>query len=171
MILSRDKDPRLVTVRRGGTLSDDDHHRLALWAALCAEHVLAHFEGSQGSDERPSVAIEKTRAWAQGEIRTTESKVAAYHANEAARNAPKPAKFAAYAAGQAAVVAHVPEHALGAAAYALRSVAEAGDRATLIDRVRAERDWQWSQLPIEIRDLVLEDAHRRDALCWGMFSL
>lgn len=33
MILPKVRDPRLVTVRRGGTLTDADHHRLALWAA------------------------------------------------------------------------------------------------------------------------------------------
>ena len=44
MILSDVRDPRLITVRRGGTLLDDDHHRLAVWAADCAEHVLGYFE-------------------------------------------------------------------------------------------------------------------------------
>lgn len=43
MILPKARDPRLVTVRRGGVLTDTDHHLLALWAAACAEHVLAHF--------------------------------------------------------------------------------------------------------------------------------
>jgi hypothetical protein len=40
MILPKVRDPRLVTIRRGGTLTDSDHHLLALWAASCAEHVL-----------------------------------------------------------------------------------------------------------------------------------
>ena len=31
MILSKDRDPRLITIRRGGTLTDDDHRLLALW--------------------------------------------------------------------------------------------------------------------------------------------
>ena len=31
MILSAERDPRLVTVRRGGTLTDHDHRLLALW--------------------------------------------------------------------------------------------------------------------------------------------
>jgi hypothetical protein len=35
MILSKTRDPRLVTIRRGGTLTDADHHLLALWAAVC----------------------------------------------------------------------------------------------------------------------------------------
>jgi hypothetical protein len=40
MILSPVRDPRLVTERRGGSLTDADHRSLALWAAACAEHVL-----------------------------------------------------------------------------------------------------------------------------------
>jgi hypothetical protein len=40
MILPKVPDPRFVTIRRGGTLTDADHHLLALWAASCAQHVL-----------------------------------------------------------------------------------------------------------------------------------
>ncbi len=39
MILSTDRDPRMITIRRGGTLTDEHHQLLALWAAECAEHV------------------------------------------------------------------------------------------------------------------------------------
>ena len=44
MIFAKQRDPRLVTVRRGGTLQDADHHLLAFWAADCARHVLHYFE-------------------------------------------------------------------------------------------------------------------------------
>ena len=53
MIFSKQRDPRLVTVRRGGALQDADHHRLALWAADCAQHVLPYFEYVRPSDDRP----------------------------------------------------------------------------------------------------------------------
>jgi hypothetical protein len=43
MIFTESRHPRLVTVRRGGTLLDADHRLLAVWAADCAQHVL-HFE-------------------------------------------------------------------------------------------------------------------------------
>src|SRR4051794_5476809 len=39
-ILPKERDPRLITVRRGGTLTDEVHRLLAEWAAVCAEHVL-----------------------------------------------------------------------------------------------------------------------------------
>ena len=44
MILPKERDPRFVTIRRGGTLTDSDHRLLALWAVACAEHVLGLFE-------------------------------------------------------------------------------------------------------------------------------
>jgi hypothetical protein len=37
LILPKERDPRFVTIRRGRTLTDSDHHLLALWAASCAE--------------------------------------------------------------------------------------------------------------------------------------
>ena len=53
MILPKVRDPRFVTIRRGGTLTDSDHQLLALWAASCAEHVLELFESAQPDDPRP----------------------------------------------------------------------------------------------------------------------
>jgi hypothetical protein len=47
VILLKIRDPRFVTIRRGGTLTDSDHHLLALWAASCAEHVLDLFESAR----------------------------------------------------------------------------------------------------------------------------
>ncbi len=62
MIFSKKRDPRLVTVRRGGALQDYDHHLLAFWAADCAEHVLHFFEHERPGDDRPRCAIELARA-------------------------------------------------------------------------------------------------------------
>ncbi len=44
MILPKDRDPRFVTIRRGGTLTDSDHQLLALWAVVA--HVAAHELGA-----------------------------------------------------------------------------------------------------------------------------
>ncbi len=57
-------DLRLITIRRGGLLSDEDHQLLAMWAAQCAEHVLHLFENEESLDTRPRQAIDAARSWA-----------------------------------------------------------------------------------------------------------
>src|SRR6267142_5671327 len=110
VILPKDRDPRFVTLRRGGTLIDSDHYLLALWAASCAEHVLDKFELIRPDDPRPRKAIEQARAWARGEITMSQARAAGGHAMGAARDLSGAARNAAFAAGQAAVVAHVAAH-------------------------------------------------------------
>jgi hypothetical protein len=170
VILPKERDPRLVTIRRGGTLTDADHQLLALWAAACAEHVLGLFESAQPADPRPRQAIEQARAWVRGEVTMSQSRAAGGHAMAAARDLRGAARHAAYAAGQAAVVAHVAAHELGAAAYAIKAarasaLAGEGERAG-----RRECRWQRAQLPEAIRALVLDDQRVRNALCWSVFD-
>ena len=170
MILLRVRDPRFITVRRGGTLRDDEHRLLALWAADCAEHVLHHFEAARPSDDRPRRAIELARAWGTGEVTMTAARTAAGHANGAARDLRGAPRHAAYAAGQAAAVAHVAAHELGAAAYAIKAVWAAVPDEDRQRSGRLERDWQRARLPTAIRDLVLDDQRRRNELCWLAFG-
>jgi hypothetical protein len=175
MILSRVRDPRLITIRRGGTLSDDDHHLLALWAADCAEHVLRLFETEQSDDDRPRRAIAQARAWARGDVTMTAARAAGGHANGAARDLQGAPRFAAYAAAQAALVAHVAAHDLGAAAYAIKAVrAAAGETGAPagagIEAGRAECRWQRDRLPAPVRELVLDDQRARNAICWFAFD-
>jgi immunity protein 5 of polymorphic toxin system len=169
-ILPKDRDPRLITLRRGGTLTDEHHQLLSTWAALCAEHVLQLFEQVQPDDTRPRDAIEAARAWARGELRMSDARMAAFPANAAGRDLPAPAKFAALAAGQAAPVAHVAAHALGAAAYAIRAAAAYAPRDQAETARIAERDWQRERIPAELRELVLDDQQRRSAICWNVFD-
>jgi hypothetical protein len=170
MILPKIRDPRFITVRRGGTLDDDDHRLLAIWAADCAEHVLDHFERARPEDDRPRRAIELGRSWARGEIPWAEARTAAGHANAAARDLGGPARHAAYAAGQAAAVGHVAAHELGAAAYAIRAARAAAPADESEAAGRLECQWQRTQLPREIRELVLDDQRLRNALCWFAFD-
>src|SRR5215218_6601829 len=146
MILPKDRDPRFITIRRGGTLTDSDHRLLALWAAACAEHVLHLFESVRTSDPRPRQAIEQLRAWRRGEVRMSESRAAGGHAMGAARDLNGAARHAAYAAGQAAAVAHVAAHDLGAAAYAIKA-ARAAARECEVRAGRLECRGQREQLP------------------------
>jgi hypothetical protein len=170
MILPKVRDPRFITLRRGGTLTDDDHHRLALWAADCAEHVLPLFEQARPADARPRRAIELVRAWTGGDVTMTESRTAAGHANGAARDLIGAPRYAAYAAAQAAAVAHVAAHELGAAAYAIRAVRAAAGRGDEIVAGRLECAWQRDRLPSEVRELVLDDERLRNDLCWSVFD-
>ena len=168
MILPKVRDPRLVTIRRGGTLTDADHRLLALWAAQCAEHVLHFFSDGQPSDTRPRDAIEAARGWARGDMKMMDARACGGHAMGAARPLRGAARYAAYAAGQAACVGHVPEHDLGAAAYAIKA-ARAAHPGNL-SAGRAERDWQRDRLDRQIRALVLADQARRNAICWAAFD-
>ena len=170
MILPKIRDPRFITVRRGGILQDDDHRRLAVWAAACAEHVLPLFERARPDDDRPRRAIDLGRAWARGEVSWWDARTAAGHANGAARDLEGAPRFAAYAAGQAAAVGHVAAHELGAAAYAIKAIWAAAAQGEREAAGRAECQWQRDQLPDEIRYLVLDDERLRNELCWFAFD-
>lgn len=170
MILPAVRDPRLVSIRRGGLLTDNDHQLLALWAATCAEHVLGLYEESNPGDDRPRKAIEAARAWTRSEAKMMVARAMGGHAMCAARPLHGAARFAAYAAGQAACVAHVPEHDLGAAAYAIKAAVAAAPEHHQREAGQAERDWQRQQIPTHLRTLVLEDQSRRNSICWSVFN-
>ena len=75
---------------------------------------------------------------------------AAYQCHAAARDAVMlPATLVARAVGQMVATAHMADHSLGAAWYALKAVKATGGS------VEDERGWQNEQLPLEIRELVL----------------
>jgi hypothetical protein len=169
-ILPKERDPRLITIRRGGTLTDEDHRLLADWALLCAEHVLQLFEDHQPSDTRPREAIGVGRAWIRGDVRMRDAHNAAFQANAAARGLPDPAKFAALSAGQAVAVAHVAAHDLGAAAYAIRAAGASVSAESAAQARAKEREWQRARLPAAVRELVLDDQQRRSAICWHVFD-
>lgn len=165
-ILPTVRDPRLITVRRGGTLTDEDHRMLASWAVACASRVVPLFELSQPHDARPREALLVAEQWIRGEVPMKVAHSAAFTANAAGRGLPDAPRFAALAAGQAVAVAHVAAHDLGAAAYAIRAVAAASGHEAGV----RERDWQRTILPDAVRELVLEDQVARNSICWGVFG-
>ena len=170
MILPKIRDPRFITIRRGGALTDADHHLLALWAATCAQHVLDLFESAQPQDPRPRTAIEHARAWVRGEVGMMQARAAGGHAMGAARDLRGAPRHAAYAAGQAGAVAHVAAHELGAAAYAIKAAQAAAPPGAGEAAGRTECRWQRDQLPTEIRELVLDDQRLRNDICWSVFD-
>jgi len=171
VILPKERDPRFITIRRGGTLTDANHRLLALWAATSAEHVLELFESARPGDPRPRYAVEQARAWARGEVSMSESRAAGGHANAAARDLTGPARWAAFAAGQAGVAAHVAAHELGAAAYAIKAASAAAPDGESETARRLECQWQRDQLPDAIRELVLDDQRLRNDICWSVFDV
>ncbi len=135
-----------------------DQISLATWAADCAERVLVLFEKSCPKDDRPQKAIEACRTWVStGVFKMADIRGASLNAHAAAREAKEnnAACFAARAAGQAVATAHVPQHAFGAAYYALKAIA-AVDPAHAESNVAKELDWQSRHVPKNLREEVLK---------------
>jgi hypothetical protein len=131
-------------------LSEADRRIVAWWAADCAERVLAIFESESPDDSRPRDAIARTRAFARGELDAAGEIRRRFVAGRAAHEVTSPpAIAAARAAAQAAGVAHMGAHALGAAAYAAKAVGLS--RPDQVDAVRAEIRWQLDQLSPEAK--------------------
>lgn len=103
------------------TLSVTDRRLVAAWAADCADRVLPVFEAEAPQDPRPREAIERTRAFARGELDVAAEIRRRFAGGGAPRGMPPAAAAAARAAGQAAAVAHMGGHALGAAGYAAKA--------------------------------------------------
>lgn len=100
----------------------------------------------------------------------TQARASAGHANAAARDLRGAPRFAAYAAAQAAAVAHVAAHELGAAAYAIKAARAAAPKGDEVLAGRLECQWQREQLPEAVRELVLDDQRLRNDICWSVFD-
>ena len=135
------------------SLSEADRRVVAAWAADCAEHVLALFRSEAPDDDRPRALIERTRAFARGELSTAEGIRRRFEGGVGASEVRSPAAAAAArAAGQAAAVCHMGAHGLGAAAYAARAAGLADP-----DHPGAgegEIRWQLDHLPEAARDAL-----------------
>ena len=100
-----------------------------------------------------------------------QARAAGGHAMGAARDLRGPTRWAAYSAGQAACVAHVAEHDLGAAAYAIKAARDSAPDGASDAAGRLECRWQRDQLPDAIRELVLDDQRVRNDICWSVFEV
>lgn len=133
--------------------SKPNQRLLAIWAASCAERVLPFFEKVNPKDDRPRRAIDECRTWVRtGVFKMADVRKASLAAHAAAREVKEnnAACFAARAAGQAVATAHVPQHAFGAAYYALKVIAEVNpDNAGV--KLAEEIDWQSRHLPKNLR--------------------
>ena len=142
------RDKRFIAEHRGGPLKKEQHYQLITWACDCAEHVLPLF--GKTIDDRLKNALLIGREWASGNASTGEAMKSSLSAHAVARESSDPTAIAvARSIGQAVATAHMADHALGAAWYALKAVKHAGISGD------AERRWQDEHLPPEITDLVL----------------
>ncbi len=142
------RDRRFVAKHRGGPLKKEQHCQLIQWAVECAEHVLPL--SGELPDERLKNALFVAKEWKAGNAPTGDAMKASVAAHALARESSSPISTAvARSVGQAVATAHMADHSLGAAWYALKAVKSAGQSTD------AERRWQDEQLPPEIRDLVL----------------
>jgi hypothetical protein len=132
-------------------LTETDRRLVAAWAADCAERVLPLFEAEAPDDDRARDAIARARAFARGELTAAGEIRRRFVAGRAAASVSSRATVAAArAAAQAAGVAHMGAHALGAAAYAAKAAGSGPDPQAL-DR---EIAWQVERLTPEQRSAL-----------------
>jgi len=146
----------MPVVRSPQTLSEAERRIVAVWAADCAERVLAVFEAEAPGDGRPRDAIARCRAFARGELGVAEQIRRRFVAGGAARDVRAPAAAAAArAAGQAAAVPHMGAHALGAAAYAAKAAALAAPErpGAVDDEIRRQLDCMSAAARAALRQL------------------
>jgi hypothetical protein len=149
------RDKKFIAEHRGGSLRREQHYQLMKWACDCAEHVLPLF--GKNIDIRLINAIKVAKSWAQGNASVGDARKASVEAHSVARESSNPIKIAvARSVGHAVATAHMADHALGPAWYALKAVKYAGNS------IDAERKWQNEQLPSEIKKLVLSTRKIKD---------
>lgn len=142
------RNKRFIVVHRGGSLKKEHHYQLMQWACDCAEHVLPLV--GETINERLTAALKVAKAWKQGNASVGDTRKAAVAAHAVAREASNPTAVAvARAVGHAAATAHMADHSLGSAWYALKAVKSAGKS------VEVERKWQDEQLSSGIKDLAI----------------
>lgn len=135
------------------TLSETDRRTIARWAVACAGRVLPLVDADAEARAEIADALARAREYSRGRSTSAEEIKRRLVAVKAAKSATNPAgAAAARAVGQAAAVAHMGAHALGAAAYSVKAVALAhpGDP----QAVESEIEWQLEQLTEEERAVL-----------------
>jgi hypothetical protein len=149
------RDKRFVAEHRGGPLNMDQHRQLILWSCECVEHVLPL--ASARVNEHVQQALCVAREWAKGNTTVGEARKASVAMLALARELTDPGEIAVVrAAGHAVATAHMADHSLGGALYALKATKHAG----LL--IGIERKWQNAQLPPEIEELVISSREKKE---------
>lgn len=142
------RDKRFIAEHRGGSLKNEQHYQLIQWACDCAEHVLPLF--GETIDGRLKNALYVAQEWKQRNASVGDARKASLGAIAVARETSNLTAIAvARSVGHAVATAHMGDHSLGAAWYALKAVKHAEKS------IDGERKWQDEKLPSEIKELIL----------------
>ncbi len=140
-----------IAEHRGGPLTKEHHQKLIKWARECSEHVLYLID--KQIDERLLYALDVAKEWENHQVPTGIAMKASVGAHAVARQSEDPVyKAVARSIGQTVATAHMADHSLGGAFYALKAIKSAnGD-------IEKEREWQirkLQELPLEISEIIL----------------
>jgi hypothetical protein len=142
------RDKRFIAEHRGGPLTKEQHRQLILWACKCVENILPLF--AKPIDKRLTNAIKIAKDWTKDIVSVGDARNASFDAIAVANELTNPIKIAvARSVGHAVATAHMADHSLSAAEYALKAV-KLADKS--IDK---ERNWQNKNLSPDIVDLIL----------------
>jgi hypothetical protein len=144
------RNKRFIAEHRGGSLKKEQHYQLIQWACHCSEHVLYLF--GKKIDLRLENALIVAKEWKQGNASVGDARKASVAAIAVANESSNLiATLVARSVGHAVATAHMADHSLVAAWYALKAV-KIADKS-----IDTERTWQDEQLPIEIKQFVLSE--------------
>lgn len=148
------RDKRFVAAHRGGPLTKDHHHQLIRWARKCSEHVLSLI--NQNIDKRLIYALYTSKEWENEKVTVGEARKASLGAITAANESSNPITEAvSRSIGHAVATAHMADHSIGAAEYALKAVKISGKS------IDDERKWQDQKLISGISDLILSAREKK----------
>jgi hypothetical protein len=149
------RDKRFIAEHRGGTLKKEQHIQLINWACNCVENVLPLIGEIPEGQLKNILSI--AEEWTKGNATVGNARNASLKAIALANEYSNPIAIAvARAVGHAVATAHMSDHSLGAALYALKAVKNAGKS------IEEERKWQNEQLPSEIKELVLTTRSKKE---------
>jgi hypothetical protein len=142
------RDKKFIAEHRGGPLKKEQHYQLIQWACDCSEHIL--YLLGENIDKRLQNTLIVANEWKKGNISVDDARKASLDAIAVANESSNPTAIAvARSVGHAVATAHMADHSLYAAWYALKAVKNAGKS------FDTERKWQDEQLPLEIKEFVL----------------
>ena len=142
------RDKRFVAEHRGGPLTKKEHRQLILWACQCAENVLPLLSNQIVS--RLINAINTAKKWSEGNASVGDARNASFDCIALANELTDPKEIAvARSVGHAVATAHMADHSLRAAEYAIKAVKLAGKS------IDIERKFQDKNLSLDIKELVL----------------